>query len=364
MKKLGKHGMSAKQLLKKVDSNDKELEANLSTMMQSVRGTKQFWFLRRSELQCMVCEWGSPTFFLTFSYAEYDSQDIATHLHKMNKVPFNYPIGKLCAEDPISVSRKFSKKFHDFFQTVIIKGQVLGNVMHYFWKKEYQSRGAPHYHVWIEGAPVIGKDSDTDVLHFIQKHVTCRIPEQASNPELYHLVTMHKCSKYCKRMRKVGGVYITRCKFSFPRLESEEARLNPVEESLKDRNKIYTLPRSTTEMRVNDYNPLLLLLWQANIDIQFVSESSLALANYVTGYVTKSHMQEIFNCTERTQSSFSRLFSFGVRSLRSRGCDMYEASDILLGDHLSEKSDTVQWVTVDQPHKRKRRLKITKNSSN
>jgi len=66
--------------------------------------------------------------------------------------------------------------------------------------------------------------------------------------------------------------------------------------------------------------------------------------------------QEIFGCTERTQSSFSRLFSFGVRSLHSRECGMYEESDILLGDHLSEKSDTVQWVTVDQPHKRKRRL--------
>ena len=31
MSKMGKRGMSAKQLLQKVDSNDKELEANLST---------------------------------------------------------------------------------------------------------------------------------------------------------------------------------------------------------------------------------------------------------------------------------------------------------------------------------------------
>jgi len=102
----------------------------------------------------------------------------------------------------------------------------------------------------------------------------------------------------CKRAR---GVYITCCKFGFPRPEAEEARLNPVEESLKGRNKIYTLSKSTS---VNDYNPFLLLLWQANIDIQFVSESSLALANYATGYVTKaekSHMQEIFSCTDDSQ---------------------------------------------------------------
>ena len=36
---------------------------------------------------------------------------------------------------------------------------------------------------------------------------------------------------------------------------------------------------------------------------------------------------------------------------------MYEAGDLLLGDHLTEKSDTVKWVDVNMPHKRSRRLK-------
>ena len=57
-----------------------------------------------------------------------------------------------------SVSRKFSQKFHDFFETVILKGKALGDVTHHFYKKEYQARGAPHYHIllWIDGAPVAG----------------------------------------------------------------------------------------------------------------------------------------------------------------------------------------------------------------
>ena len=49
----------------------------------------------------------------------------------------------------MSVSRKFSQKFHDFFQTVIIKGQVLGSVSHYFFKNEYQACGAPHYDILL-----------------------------------------------------------------------------------------------------------------------------------------------------------------------------------------------------------------------
>ena len=111
---------------------------------------------------------------------------------------------------------------------------------------------------------------------------------------------------------------------------------------------------------MNDYNPLLLYLWKANLDIQFIAESSLALANYVTGYITKaekSHMQELWDDISEQESLYKKLWSFGVRSLRSRECGLYEASDILLGDHLSEKSDTVQWIAVEKSEKRKVRLK-------
>ena len=47
----------------------------------------------------------------------------------------------------------------------------------------------------------------------------------------------------------------------------------------------------------NNYNPLLLYLWKANLDIQYVADSTLALVHYVTGYITKaekSHIQELW----------------------------------------------------------------------
>ena len=110
---------------------------------------------------------------------------------------------------------------------------------------------------------------------------------------------MHKCSNnYCKRRKKCRNTFITRCRFNFPRPACETSVLNNVEDSLKSRNRIYNLARSEMEVRprVNDYNPLILLLWKANVDIQFIAESSLALAHYVSGYVTKaekSNLQEI-----------------------------------------------------------------------
>ena len=196
----------------------------------------------------------------------------------------------------------------------------------------------------------------------IQERITCRIPEEDSNPELHHLVTKyqrHKCNNYCRRRKRVKGTYITQCRFGFPRPTCDSATLLSVDECMKlSHRKMYKLPRSP-EIRVNNYNPLLLLLWKANMDLQFVGESTLAIAHYVTGYVTKaekSNMQELWQEVSSHNSVYSKLWSFGVRSLRSRECGLYEASDLLLGDRLCGKSKTIKWIDVSLPHNRKRRL--------
>ena len=365
LKSTRRQPMSVSALLHGVATRNKHLEANLCTMLQFVRSTKQYWFAKQSELRCMIRASGPPTLFLMFSCAEYESADIDRYLRKVNDVSPSYSIGKLCTDDPVSVSRKFSLKFHAFFRTVLLKGAVLGEIDHYYWKKEYQARGAPHYHVllWIRDAPVIGHDDPERVLAWLQERITCHIPDKETDPDLHRLVTryqMHKCSAYCKRRRKCGRKFITRCRFGFPRQACKTATLNSVDDALKSRRKIYQLPRTELEARVNDYNPLLLMLWKANVDVQYVAESSLALAHYVSGYVTKaekSNLQDIWHEVSENKSVYSQLWSFGVRSLRSRECGLYEASDLLLGDHLTEKSDAVKWVDVSLPHKRSRRLK-------
>jgi len=120
---------------------------------------------------------------------------------------------------------------------------------------------------------------------------------------------IHKCSSYCKRTIKKGGAFLTRCKFGFPRVETDEGKINNVEDCLKSRNKIYDLLRAFSELRVN-YNLILLLLWKANLDIQFISENFLALAHYVTGYATKaekSNMHELWDDVSTKKTLYSKL---------------------------------------------------------
>ena len=97
-----------------------------------------------------------------------------------------------------------------------------------------------------------GTSSDDEVLQWIQARITCRIPEENSNPELHQLVTKyqhHKCNSYCQRKKWVGDTFITRCRFGFPRQECSTATLLSVDECMKlSHRKMYTLPRSPVEL--------------------------------------------------------------------------------------------------------------------
>ena len=68
---------------------------------------------------------------------------------------------------------------------------MLGTVYHFYWKKEYQAHGAPHYHapVWIEDAPVIGQDDPDKVLGWIQERITCHIPNKESENLILNYMT-------------------------------------------------------------------------------------------------------------------------------------------------------------------------------
>ena len=109
--------MSVKQLLAKIEVSDDQQEASPFTMLQSVRGTKKYWWAGKSDLKCIVRHWGSPTLFLTFSCAEYEWSDMARYLRKVNNVSPSYDIGRLCTEDPVSEDQKTEDPIHQWLYT-------------------------------------------------------------------------------------------------------------------------------------------------------------------------------------------------------------------------------------------------------
>ena len=133
---------------------------------------------------------------------------------------------------------------------------------------------------------MIGIDDPDKVLAWIEERITCHILDKDSDPELHNLVTtyqMHKCTDYCKKTFKKGKVCVKRCKFGYPLPACESAKLHPVAERLKKRQKVYEITRKESETRVNVYNPLLLMLWKANMDVLFVFESSAVCVRIISG---------------------------------------------------------------------------------
>ena len=64
----------------------------------------------------------------------------------------------------------------------------LGKIEDWFYIVEYQQRGSPHIHmlIWLQNAPVFGVDENDNVTSFIDKIITCHLPND--EPELLNLV--------------------------------------------------------------------------------------------------------------------------------------------------------------------------------
>ena len=96
----------------------------------------------------------------------------------------------------------------------------IGKITDYYYRVEFQQRGSPHIHslLWVEDAPVIDKNTDAEVVEFIDKYVTCELPTQ--NETLLEIVTSVQThsKRHSQSWRKKGTV----CHFTFPRLPSEQ----------------------------------------------------------------------------------------------------------------------------------------------
>ncbi|XP_043267698.1 uncharacterized protein [Venturia canescens] len=254
----------------------------------------------------------------------------------------------------------------------------IGKIIHYVIRREYQGRGMIHFHllIWIEGAPVLGKNSKEEVADFIKTYVTSRIPNPKISPVLNRRVTTHQYhhhNSYCMRRKSVGvkgqGGSCKVCRFSFPKPVTNEWIIRDVQTSIAGRRKLkskcqlYDNPRSLDEVNINNYNPAVLAAWEGNMDISFIGEKSSALARYCTKYLSKSektHAGETFEQINSTKSVSSRLWNIGLRALNNRECGALEAADTLLGYPLfvTDPETVIRWVDINIV--RSRRVKARK----
>ena len=142
------HASTVGDIISKIESGNRQLEANLSSLFGNMRGTRQYWYSRQTEVKCMMPEYGPPTWFITLSCAEYTWDNLHEHLKFMNhdvKGVDKMTPGELSAPPtPVLVCRHYHNRIHAILRHLILTkdNPVLGEVQHYFWRVEYQQRGS------------------------------------------------------------------------------------------------------------------------------------------------------------------------------------------------------------------------------
>ena len=86
--------------------------------------------------------------------------------------------------NPVTAVQMFYHRVDLFFKL------MLGKIKDYFYRVEFQARGAPHVHFlfWIEEAPRLSTHSNEQVISFMDRYVSGTLPNECDDPELYELV--------------------------------------------------------------------------------------------------------------------------------------------------------------------------------
>ena len=105
--------------------------------------------------------------------------------------------------NPVTVARQIDYRFNQLWKNVLLSGMhPVGQILNYDDRREYQSRGTQHLHspIHVKDAPKIDENSDFEVTQFIDKYITCIIPNSDSRGELNKLVNTvkkHHCTFTC-----------------------------------------------------------------------------------------------------------------------------------------------------------------------
>ncbi|XP_077065633.1 uncharacterized protein LOC143718457 [Siphateles boraxobius] len=322
--------------------------------MQPLRGNPAYWEKSLRDLFAMLRQLGTPTFFCTFSAAEMRWPDVITAIKAQQGETVNFEEldwsvkCEILRSNPVTAMRMFEERVEALMRDLINSpARPIGEVIDFFYRVEFQLRGSPHIHClfWVKDAPEFEKDQDQDVCDFIDKYISCKLPDPNKDPELHKIVSevqMHSRnhSKSCRKNKK-------HCRFGFPKPpinrtmisrprpppadqsdegnESEERdyasfakeQLQNVWDLLNDstqsfdsitqlldkvnmtyeeyKKHIDTISKSSSvhmERRpqdcwVNGYNPMLLRAWDANMDIQFILNPYSCIM-YIVSYISKA----------------------------------------------------------------------------
>ena len=374
--------------------------------LKNVRGSPPYYQKTFYELLAMIRQLGTPTWFFTLSAADMKWPDTIRMIARQHGVSYSdddiknlsfEERSKWLRQNPITATRHFQYRLATFFKEFLkSSAHPLGEIVDEAVRIEFQNRGSPHAHcvLWVKNAPKFGEQTDQEVCDFIDKYVSCSIPEEEGQlKELVLSLQKHRHSSYCKRNRK--------CRFSFPHPPStctliarppidtelpnysdalikvrQHLLQNNIDISLAElfqctnvdpshyeqglrnttRGNKVVLQRDPCECNINNYNSSVLLAWQANMDVQYVMDA-YACVMYVASYIMKHEksmgelLKQVAN-EVRDEDLSAQLRKVGTAFLTHREVSAQETVYRILSMPMKRLSRTVIFVDTNPKHQR------------
>ena len=351
-------------------------------VLKSVHDSPAYWQTMPFDMLSKVKQLGPVTWFLTLSVADMQWNELIRVVcdfygeTKSDEDIVEIPWTDWChyiMRNPVLIASHIDYMFHQLFHRVIKSSpHPVAQVLDYEVKKEFQARGYVHFHmvIWVESAPKLDVDDDSEVITFIDNYVSSHIPD--NNKPLANLVTKLRTHHHTHACKQCGA-----CRFSFPQVPSPQTLMSCKPESPELLNnhktareiltKVYNKPleyddaqpittetllaslgitvdqyiscmeiastkttvilKCTPEERfTNNYNAFLLEHWQAYMDIQLVIDP-YACTMYTALYLCKADpgISELLRKAARKLVDTAKLRLLGNTFMNHRKLSVQEA---------------------------------------
>ena len=334
---------------------------------------------------------------------------------------------KILNQNPVLTARHFQFRVETFFKEIILhKKGPLGTVDSYVIKVEFQFRGSPHIHsfLWIRDAVQLTKETKDDYIKFVDSIVRADLPDEEGEPELHDLVKkfqIHCHSQSCRKYKNIP------CRFHYGRFftdrticgeplgddisETEKLKILNKRSKLLKKVKAYIdeyldphkvtfspditiaeilthlesteeeyysslsiasaedfeihLRRPVNSCFVNNYLPIGLQAWEANMDIQPVFNYYKAVS-YMCSYFSKCETESSIAMRKVSQESENlgyedRMRKLAIAFLSHRQCSLQEAVFQVMPELWLRKTyPAVTFANSNFPEKRFRICKSEK----
>jgi len=321
---------TAAQIIRQSSYSDRQTydESITTTLPTFIRTGDTYFHEKELHVNTMISSYGLPTLFITLTMAE----SHWTHLHKILKATDNH--------DTIPTNRPLHSTLHFIHRLQQLKKHVWkkpehsewDNINHFFERVEFQNRGAAHTH----GVYWTSKGIEQMIAENL---IRTDLPNPITEPDLYAKVManqIHTCNLKCGGPAAQGHV----CKKNFPR------PFSPITYYDNDTQRYIYRCIKPEDQWVVPYHPQTLMVWNAHMNIQYVSSRKLAF--YLTKYLAKAEPSHVFNVKEGDKFR---------EHVVARRLGSMELMFLILGETICNSSCAVSYLTTDPPTSRQKAIR-------